>query len=145
MSQQIQYVIDSSIFIKLLHTESDSDKIEQFLNDIIENDIKIAIPTICLYEIIGSTKQYGISFKEIKDFLFILKQISLVVIDLDEELIEKAFEITSKGSNKSGYPTFYDCVYHALAIRNKCFFITADKRHEAKVKSLGHIKLLSQI
>jgi len=44
---------------------------------------------------------------------------------------------------KSGFPSFYDASYHALAITHECQFITADKRHIAKAKGFGHVTLLS--
>ena len=45
---------------------------------------------------------------------------------------------------KSGFPTIYDSIYHALAIQLDAVFLTADKKHYAKAKEYGHIKLLSE-
>jgi hypothetical protein len=57
--------------------------------------------------------------------------------------IEKTLEICESGHDKSGFPSFYDASYHALAINNDCYFITADKRHFNITQQLGHIVLLS--
>ncbi|POZ52200.1 type II toxin-antitoxin system VapC family toxin [Methylovulum psychrotolerans] len=46
------------------------------------------------------------------------------------------------GHPKSGFPSFYDASYHALAIANDCTFITADNRHVSKTAQFGHVVLL---
>ena len=51
-------------------------------------------------------------------------------------------KIASTGHEKSGFPSIYDSIYHALAIHEKAVFLTADKRHYEKSKSFGHICLL---
>lgn len=40
--------------------------------------------------------------------------------------------------------TFYDCSYHALAIRNHGVYVTADRDYVKKAKRKGHISLLSE-
>jgi predicted nucleic acid-binding protein len=73
------------------------------------------------------------------------KSICLTVVDLDVQTSMQAKDITKQGHPKSGYPSFYDSVYHALAIEHNCDFITADGKHEGKVKELGHIKVLKEM
>ncbi len=68
---------------------------------------------------------------------------NLEILEIDKKTIKKANEICNQGHKKSGFPSFYDASYHALAITNECPFITADKRHIAKSKSFGHVTLLS--
>jgi predicted nucleic acid-binding protein len=50
--------------------------------------------------------------------------------------------ICQNGHEKSGYPTMYDSIYHAMAILNEGIFITSDKRHYEKAKTFGYISLL---
>jgi predicted nucleic acid-binding protein len=57
--------------------------------------------------------------------------------------VEKILEICRTGHIKSGFPSFYDACYHALAMIHDCHFITADKRHFSKTHQLGNIVLLS--
>ena len=54
----------------------------------------------------------------------------------------QAIGMARHGSKKSGYPEFTDSLYHALAILNEATFITNDKKHYAKVKSFGYIRVL---
>ena len=56
-----------------------------------------------------------------------------------------AIKMARQGHIKSGYPEYTDCLYHALALFNDAIFITNDKRHIAKVKNFGNIKLLSKV
>ncbi len=65
------------------------------------------------------------------------------LIEMDYDSIEKAIEICEAGHKKSGFPSFYDSSYHALAILNDCQFITADKRHISQTQKVGHTILLS--
>lgn len=47
------------------------------------------------------------------------------------DLTEK---ISQRGQAKSGFPSMYDSIYHALAIKLDAIFLTADKKHDAKTK-----------
>ena len=68
------------------------------------------------------------------------------IVNLSEDLIEKTFKMTKHGHKKSGFPSFYDCIYHALAIHEKCTFITSDEKHFDKThKKFGHVKLLKNV
>jgi N-acetylneuraminic acid mutarotase len=54
----------------------------------------------------------------------------------------QAEKICQSGHEKSGFPSMYDSIYHAMAIVRGGTFFTADKRHYAKSKKFGHIALL---
>lgn len=62
-----------------------------------------------------------------------------------EVVIKKALKIVGHGHFKSGFPHFYDSVYHALAIEHKCDFVTSDEKHYEKSKGFGNIKLLREV
>ena len=66
-------------------------------------------------------------------------------INEDAATTRKTLSICNHGNAKSGFPTFYDASYHALAILNNCNFITADRRHYQKTKALGHVRLLADM
>lgn len=72
-------------------------------------------------------------FKELMAF-------NLSFVPLTGALIDKTLAITKDGHEKSGYPTFNDSMYHAIAITEDALFITADKRHYEKTSQLGNIK-----
>jgi predicted nucleic acid-binding protein len=54
----------------------------------------------------------------------------------------KALEISNTGHAKTGYPSFYDSAYHALALMNGGVFLTSDQQHMAKAAGFGSVVLL---
>jgi len=74
-----------------------------------------------------------------------LIELNLSFVPVTSTLIDRTVSITQEGHKKSGYPTFSDCMYHAIAIQENALFITADKRHYEKTKHLGNIKLLNDV
>ena len=71
------------------------------------------------------------------------QKINLKLVEPDFASVQTAKAITDAGHPKSGYPSFYDAVYHALAIGLDCKFITADAKHYEKTKRLRYIVLLA--
>jgi predicted nucleic acid-binding protein len=139
----MEYVLDSGVFVKLLINEEDSEKAEVLIAQIVADvDNYIVVPDIFMYEVIGICKKYDVSRSIINDTFKFYQQKYVIKVPLDGIIVDLALEMTESGHDKSGFPTFYDCVYHALAIQRDCDFITADKKHFAKVKDLGHIRLL---
>ncbi len=45
--------------------------------------------------------------------------------------------------NRSHLPSFYDSVYHALAIRNDCSFVTDNAGYYNKASAIGNVEILS--
>ena len=91
-----------------------------------------------------SPKKKGHGIEAVREHLRVNRQIQIV--GLSDKLIEKSMDIIKKTSRpKSGFPSFYDAIYHALAMINDCDFITADRRHYEKTKALGKVKLLDDM
>lgn len=135
-------VLDSSIFNKIYLQEEDSDKVIDYLERINEENYTILAPSIFLYEVLSVASSNKYDSKLVYDLIIDYQLNNLQIVNPDNKIIDKALEIANSGHVKSGFPSFYDCAYHALAIINKCNFITADKKHYQKTKELGHIKLL---
>jgi predicted nucleic acid-binding protein len=140
-----QIVLDASVFNKLFLNEQDSSSAIDYIEKINNEGYKILVPSIFLYEVLGVAEYYKCNTKEIYDLICEYESNNLQIINPDSTLIKQALEMTTKGHDKSGYPSFYDSVYHALAIQNNCDFITADKKHFEKVKHLGHIKYFEDL
>ena len=79
---------------------------------------------------------------EKKEHYLIIKKKMQNKIVLDSCIL-KAIEICETGHQKSGFPSFYDASYHALAINNDCIFITADSKHISKTLQFGHIRVVA--
>jgi predicted nucleic acid-binding protein len=107
-----------------------------------ENDRHILAPTL-FYEILASAIYTKVDIVKVYALLEKQQKINLKLVEPDFASLQTAKAITDTGHPKSGYPSFYDAVYHALAINHDCKFITADVKHYEKTKRLGYIVLLS--
>ena len=140
------YVIDSSVFIKLfLPEEEDSDKALRLMDRIIDERLNILAPRIFYYAVFGIARKIGIPTAAIWGLLQDCEGSLLAYINEDAATTRKTLSICNHGNAKSGFPTFYDGSYHALAILNNCDFVTADRRHYEKTKALGHVRLLADM
>jgi predicted nucleic acid-binding protein len=136
-------VLDSSVFSKLFLEESDRNLAVNLIRN--SEDKKFIIPSIFIYEVLSVANIYKLSIE--KTYALIREQqlVNFEIVEMSHELLKMAEKICNFGNEKSGFPSFYDSTYHALAIINKCDFVTADKKHYDKTKKFGHIKLLSQV
>lgn len=135
-------VIDSCVFAKIFLQEPDRYQALRLFDVFLNSDLKIYVPSIFIYEIFNICCRQNLETEEIFKIISKYKKYGLLIMDLDNDGFSKAMEIAKTGNKKSGYPSFYDCTYHALALENKCTFITSDVKHYQKTKKFGHIKLL---
>lgn len=136
------FVIDSNIFAKLLIEESDSHLTMDFFTHCVEQEIPLLAPSLFTYEILQITTYYDLPIRQALTTIEDYKAFNLNLVELTGEQWELACTMIKSGHPKSGFPSIYDCCYHALAIKNDCTFITADKRHADKTSSFGHLQLL---
>ena len=139
-------IIDACVFLKLFFDEEGSKDAREFLeNIVVSGNTQIIVPSLFWYEVVVQISKTDVSLENVFECFEMYKSVCLSVAELDLQTSQKAKEITKKGHEKSGYPSFYDSVYHALAIQNNCDFITADHPHFIKTKKLGNIKMLSDV
>ena len=139
-------VIDSCVFVKLFLDEEDYEEARRLIYCLSEQNITILVPSVFTYEVYYIAQKYGVDLDFIDQLLKDQQNYNLKELGLNNEIIETSKEIIQNTSNqKSGFPSFYDSTYHAIAILNECDFITADKKHYEKTKQLGHIKRLSDM
>ncbi|NOZ11184.1 MAG: type II toxin-antitoxin system VapC family toxin [Gammaproteobacteria bacterium] len=137
-------VPDANVFTKLLHPEHDSDEAKVFFKTCAKTNTRLVVPELFKYEIAEVTRhKEGPLAKTLDLFDAHIKAI-LTVSSPDRETWLLAEEIANEGHEKSGCPTIYDSIYHSLAIQLDGVFLTADKKHHAKAKDYGHIKLLKE-
>jgi len=135
-------VLDSCVFNKLFLKESDSDKAFSLITELELRKYQILAPSLFLYEVLAIAGANNFSISKAQALIARYQSAYFQLVEIDNKTIEKAIEICETGHKKSGYPSFYDASYHALAIINNCNFITADKRHVSKTAQFGHIVLL---
>lgn len=136
-------VWDSNIFAKLLFDEYDSAIARDFISACIESeDIKVIVPELFTYELANITQYYDGDVSQTIAAIEALLSSNMISVSPNLEAWVLAEKIVCSGHKKSGYPSMYDSIYHALAIQSDGVFVTADKKHFAKSKDFQHICLL---
>ena len=139
---QNKVVLDSCVFNKLFLEEADRDQAINLISELTKQNYQVIAPSLFLYEVLTIASVSSFPTKQAYELITQYQSVDLELVDLDQTSILKAIEICEIGHQKSGFPSFYDASYHALAILNDCLFITADSRHFSKTTQLGHIVLL---
>lgn len=137
------FIIDGSVVCKLFLDEPGRDKSIDLIRQAAEGHIQLIAPDILPYEALSAAHYYRLPLPPVLDLLETQWNKTITLISPTPAHWKKAIEIANTGSPKSGYPAIYDAVYHALAITEKGTFITADKKHYEKTKSLGSIQLFN--
>lgn len=138
-------VLDANVYIKLFKKEADSQQAINLLNRLVREVIPIVTPSIAVSETITTCEVNKQDITDVCDFFCALYDSNISFVEMDDKLIKKTLDITSHGHYKSGFPTFNDSLYQAVAIQESALFITADKRHYEKTKHLGNIELLGNL
>jgi predicted nucleic acid-binding protein len=139
---QNKVVLDSCVFNKLFLDENDKEQAIQLITELSKRHYQVIVPNLFLYEVLTIASVSNFPIQQAYELLELYQKASLTLVDLDKPCILKAIEICETSHPKSGFPSFYDASYHALAIANHCIFITADSRHVSKTAQFGHVVLL---
>jgi len=137
-------VLDSCVFSKLFLQEPDRQEAIELITELSKRNTQVLVPSLFLYEVLSIAATSSFSIQATYALIKQYQSANLSIVELDQPAILKAIEICEQGHEKSGFPSFYDASYPALAITHECQFITADKRHIAKTKEFGHVTLLSE-
>jgi predicted nucleic acid-binding protein len=116
---------------------------QKFLETCTTNDTRVLVPEHFLYELINVYQRLAIEVSSALKLFGAMKESILTVVTPDNDMWLLAEKIASEGHQKSGFPSMYNSIYHALAIESKGFFVTADRRHFTKAEKFSHIRLLS--
>lgn len=138
-------VLDANIFLKLVKRENDSEQAKMLFKSIAREVISILVPHVVVNEVIHVCERDKLDIEAVCSLFKGLIELNLSFVPVTSNLIDNTVSITQEGHKKSGYPTFSDSMYHAIAIQEDALFITADKSHYEKTKHLGNIRLLKDI
>ena len=139
-----KFVIDSCVFMKLFLNEEDDEIAEKLIKEIVENNESIYVPDIFIYEVANVAAAKKLDVTQVFAILEKHRKSTLKVISPDYDILNQAIKMAQNGNDKSGYPSVYDCSYHALAIKLGCSFVTSDKKYFIKAKKFGFIKLIKE-
>lgn len=136
-------ILDSNVAAKLVIDEADSQQAIALIQYCVAQRFDIVVPELFRYEIASIVTRAQLNTLQI--MAFFESQIDHIVQYRNPNLKEwvKAQQLVNDGHPKSGYPSLYDSIYHAMAIESEGVFVTADKRHYEKTQAYEHIALLS--
>ena len=139
-----RFVIDSSVFNKLYLEEAGRDKAQQLFIKAAAGEAILLAPDLLYLEVVNTAQRCGVPIDSVIDLLD-AQQYLLDMRAVSDVERKKAIQIMANGHVKSGYPSIYDALYHAMALCNNAVFVTADKRHYVKTYALGGICLLNEL
>jgi predicted nucleic acid-binding protein len=137
-------IIDSCVFNKLYLDENDSNDATEFLAYAKGNKLRLAAPSLFIYEVlaVAAASSFGADAAHLLISKF--RRSGFDIIEPEDGVFRRAIAISNNGHPKTGYPTFYDSTYHALALEIGGTFLTSDQRHIAKASSHGGVVALRE-
>lgn len=130
------FVLDASVILKWITEEKDSRKAFEIRSDFFDEKINLGIASHTFTEVVNTVAR---KFPEkAPGFFMDLLDLGMTEYRTDLDIVFTGTEIMQKCEKVS----FYDTVYHALALKFGGTFITADEDYYKKAKKLGGIKLL---
>ncbi len=135
-----EYVVDTSVTVKLFINEEDSDKAKFLYRQASKKEISLLAPGLTWYELNSVLTKTQIPLQDIRRHLFVFqKQVRnevIQIIPFSLDILNKAAEIASMDTQGKGYISSFDATFHSLALLKNAMFITADKAHYNKTKDL---------
>ncbi len=146
MVDQKKLTIDNSVFLKIFINEEYRDKTLELFDKINDRKWKILNPTLFEYEIYKSAISNKCKLSDVYSYVNELEDGTMQLVRpslLDIEKAKKMIEsLTRDEDNK--LTSFYDAIYHSIALNNNAIFITADKKYYNKSQKFGNIKMISE-
>jgi predicted nucleic acid-binding protein len=134
-------VPDASVILKWVLPdptgEQDVESALHLRDSAVNGKISIKVPSLWLYEVGNTlTRRFADRAQDLLD--------ALVAFDLDEsgmhsEWLDQTITLTRRYN-----VTFYDAVYHALALVEKGVFVTADAKYVRKAGKAGAVVALKE-
>lgn len=134
-------VLDASVLLKfILDEKEDREQAYELKRSIGLGEIVPYIPSFCFYEIsnILSRSPAFENTKKAFEAYEALHLYSCIEIPLNDVLVQHTFRLIKSAPKIS----FYDAIYHVIAMYQDAPYITADKKYYDLMKHHGHVKLL---
>ena len=122
----MDFVVDSSVFVKWLVPEAHSEKATAFVERLTRRDVDAISPDLVSAEVGHALRSYFLSgdlsreecFSAIEDFAALAPAVTSSMLLMQEAA---RLSLDNMGS-------FYDGLFVALALRERCSVLTADER-----------------
>ena len=146
----MRYVIDTLVLAKVFVNEAHRERVVTLSDAAMVERIELHAPSLLMYEInnvLVSKRVTGLHYDNAIRFLFTWIRMKVLVLhEPDEDLLRSAEAIASIDTQGQGYISSFDAVFHALAIRIGCLFVTSDEAHVRKTEPLvGHVVALHSL
>ena len=135
------YIPDASVILKWVFDtpeEADRDIALMLLNSWTAGDCEFILPSLWLYEV-GNTIGRNIPDKATA-VMELLLDYRFTEAPVTRMITERTLAIMADCG-----VTFYDAVYHAIALERKGTLVTADAAYLKKTGKLGHAVLLAEL
>ena len=135
-------VLDASVLLKfILDEREDAEQIVLLKRQIDNEELDVHVPSICFLEVANTIARLfdaSLSSDAIFDLYMNLRSYFPEEHILADSSAYQTLHLL-KGTSKI---SFYDAVYHALALQLDATYITADKKYYDLMRRKGHIRLL---
>jgi predicted nucleic acid-binding protein len=132
-------VPDASVLLKWVLPSDDephADRARQLREAIVDESVRALVPSLWLYEI-GNTVARRFP-THAATWLNALVKFGLEEVMPKGSVLTRTLELTARFE-----VSFYDAVYHAVALVHGGLFVTADARYVERVAEIGQVVLLS--
>lgn len=137
-----KFIVDTSVFNKLFLLEEGREQALRLFEKSALGEMDLYAPSLLFFEVISTAQYYQLNLHDILKLYETQTQYNLKIIEPNTMHRRQALQIASLGHRKSGFPSIYDAIFHAIAMIEEAMMITADRRYFRKVEKLGHILLL---
>lgn len=133
------YIVDASVVLKwFLRETEDQEEALQLQNDYFRRNVLLGIPHYALVEIFNILSRQKIASKRIEAAFSMVFEFGFQEYPATLEFSSLALTLVRKFDGIS----FYDALYHSIALQEGGTFITADQKYFKKTKKAGGIVLL---
>lgn len=130
-------VIDTSVLIKAFLNEDKSDLVRGLILLHKEQKMALISTNLLIFELLNVLSKKIKDAKLVSESYRKFKDMSISLIEPDDEYIDDAIKITCMRKNIS----YYDASYHVLAKNMDAIFLTADRLYFEAMKRYGNIEL----
>jgi len=139
-----KFTIDASVFAKIFINETLSDRALELVLSIQRNNHIIINPSLFEYELIRVAITNGVDLDVFNRTLTDYKKTNLILLSPNSHHIKRAKKMIDTCRTKNISISFYDAIYHAIALEEEAIFITADEKYYFKTNHFGNINLLTE-
>lgn len=139
-----KFTIDNSVFIKILALEEGRQEALDLFDFLEKDGHQIINPTLFQYEFFKVCITKNLNLKLAHEVIDRHLEVNMELLDPTIKHNLQAKEIIASCKKENGFPSYYDTIYHAMALVEGGTLITADEKYYTKTKHLGGVLLLEK-